>query len=220
MNKFISLIFIFLSSFLFSQGLPQKVDDDNQIIKHNGYIVSYNETFEQANWVYYVLKPSDLVGPAVKRPNDFRIDNLVKTGSAELSDYKYSGYDRGHLKPAGDEPCDSIQMSETFLLSNVSPMDASFNRGAWKRLENYVRDLALQSDSIVVIVGGVLKVNSKTIGYNKVCVPTHFFKVLYIYKKGKLEVMCFLMSNNKLDENIISYLVEIDALEDFVGIKF
>jgi endonuclease G len=220
MKALTTILLILISTISFSQSLPQKIDEDNQIIQHNGYIVSYNETCEQANWVYYVLKPSDLVGTETKRRNDFRADDSVKTGSAELSDYKYSGYDRGHLKPAGDEPCDSAQMSETFFLSNIAPMDASFNRGAWKRLENHVRNLAIDSDSIIVITGGVLKEGLNTIGDNKVCVPSHFFKVLYIYKKGKLEVMCFLMSNSKLDENISTYLVEIDALEDFVKIDF
>jgi len=205
---------------LFSQSLPQKIDEDNQIIRHNGYIVSYNESCEQANWIYYVIKPSDLTGEQTTRRNDFREDDSVKTGSAKLSDYKNSGYDRGHLKPSGDEPCDSAQMSETFLMSNVSPMEASFNRGVWLRLENHVRSMAAESDSIVVITGGVLKEGLKTIGDNKVCVPSHFFKVIYIYKKEEIEILCFVIPNKKSDEPLYTYSVKIDVLEDFVGIDF
>jgi len=49
----------------------------------------------------------------VGRTNDFREDYKVKTGSASLSDYKGSGYDRGHLAPAGDMkiPLNLIQIS-------------------------------------------------------------------------------------------------------------
>lgn len=219
--KYLITLALLLTSFLSqSQSLPQKINEDNQIIRHNGYIVSYNETCEQANWVYYVLKPSDLSGIETKRRNDFRADDSIKTGSAELSDYKYSGYDRGHLKPAGDEPCDSAQMSETFLMSNIAPMEASFNRGIWLRLENQIRSIAIESDSVIVIAGGVLKEGLKTIGDNKVCVPSHFFKVLYVYKKGGLEILCFVIPNKKSDEPLYTYSIELKVLQDFVGIEF
>jgi len=54
----------------------------------------------------------------VGRTNDFREDYKVKTGSASLSDYKGSGYDRGHLAPAGDMKWSSSVMSESFYMSN------------------------------------------------------------------------------------------------------
>lgn len=220
MKALLIYVLLLISTSLFSQVLPQKIYEDNQIIINNGYIVSYNETCEQANWVYYTIKPSDLIGNEITRRNDFREDYSVKTGSAKLSDYKNSGYDRGHLKASGDEPCDSIQMSETFLLSNIAPMDASFNRGIWLKLENEVRKIAIESDSVIVITGGVLKEGLKTIGSNNVCVPTHFFKVLYIYKKKELEVLCFVIPNKKSDEPLYTYLVKVIVLEDFVGIDF
>ena len=220
MKYLITLSFLLISVLSLSQNLPQKIDEDNQIRKYNGYVISYNETCEQANWVYYILKPSDLSGDKTERRNDFRADDSIKTGTAGLDDYRGSGYDRGHLKPAGDEPCDSAQMSETFYMSNVSPMEASFNRGIWKKLENQVRTIALESDSVIVITGGVLKEGLSTIGDNKICVPRHYFKVLYIYKKDKLEVLCFVIPNKKSNEPLYTYLVEIKVLQDFVGLEF
>jgi len=220
MKNLITIVLILISTLSFSQSLPQKIDEDNQIRRYNGYIISYNETCEQANWVYYLLKPSDLSGDKTKRLNKFRVDDSIKTGTAELKDYKGSGYDRGHLKPAGDEPCDSTQMSETFYMSNMSPQEPSFNRGIWKKLENEVRNLALKSDSIIVITGGVLKKGLKTIGENNVCVPNHYFKVLYVYKADKLNIICFVIPNKKSNEELYTYRVNLNILQDFINIEF
>ena len=217
----INLILLWLLSInVYSQGLPNKIDDDNQIIKYDGYIISYNETYEQPNWVYYVLKPTDLTGNKTKRRNDFREDDRITSGTAELSDYKGNGYDRGHLKPSGDEPCDSTQMSETFYMSNMSPQEPSFNRGVWKKLENYVRVVAMESDSVVVITGGVLKEGLKTIGDNEVAVPDYFFKVLYIYGDGKVEVLSYLLKNEKSKESLDEFKIELVVLKEFIGLEF
>jgi endonuclease G len=70
------------------------------------------------------------------RTNDFREDYKVTTGSASLSDFKGSGYDRGHLAPAGDMKWSSTAMSESFYMSNMSPQKPGFNRGIWKKLES------------------------------------------------------------------------------------
>ena len=116
-------------------------DFDNQKQFRDGYVLSYNETHEQPNWVFYTLKSSDLVcNDKAKRKNNFKEDRDIATGSAQLSDYAKSGYDRGHLKASADESCDQYQMDETFLMSNMSPQVPGFNRGIWKRLEAHVRD--------------------------------------------------------------------------------
>ena len=47
-----------------------------QIVHHNGYSLSYNETYEQAEWVAYELKKEHLSKNDFKRPY-FEIDNGV-----------------------------------------------------------------------------------------------------------------------------------------------
>ena len=56
-----------------------------------------------------------------KRKDNFRLDPVIKTGSAILTDYKGSGYDRGHLPPAGDMAWSKEAMSESSFLTNMSP---------------------------------------------------------------------------------------------------
>ena len=55
-----------------------------QIVHHEGYSLSYNEVFEQAEWVAYELKKGQLSNSNFERPY-FEIDKAVKTGSGNVS---------------------------------------------------------------------------------------------------------------------------------------
>ena len=105
-------------------------------------------------------------------------------------------------------------------MSNMSPQNPSFNRGGWKKLENYVRSVVLENDSVYVYTGGVLKPGLKTIGDNKVSVPNFYFKVIYVFKNGKMEKLCFVMPNKKITEPLYTYKISLVDLEKFVGIDF
>ena len=107
-----------------------KPKENEQIINHFAYTLSYNELFEQANWVAYELTDIETISH-FERTNKFIVDDLVKTGSASNDDYKKSGYDRGHLAPAGDMGWSEQAMKESFYYSNMSPQNPSFNRGIW-----------------------------------------------------------------------------------------
>ena len=122
------------------------------MVDHEGYSLLYDEDHEQASWVAYELEASDIQG-AVGRTDDFREDPTVATHSAELADYKYSGFDRGHLIPAGDATRSASAMSATFYLSNMSPQDPGFNRGGWRVLESYVRRWARDNEAVYVVTG-------------------------------------------------------------------
>ena len=80
-----------------------------------------------------------MINGSTKRTNNFKKDLMVKTGSASPSDYYKSGFDRGHLAPAADMKLNKIMMSESFLMTNISPQNGSFNKGGWKKLEELVR---------------------------------------------------------------------------------
>jgi endonuclease G len=223
MKLIITFIASLLVLFSFSQDnlLPIKKNWDDQILEYNGFTLSYNETHEQANWVFYKLTDSDLVcEDKARRRNRFNEDTLFPTNSSELEDYKYSGYDRGHLKPAADESCDQEQMDETFYMTNIAPQNPSFNRGVWKRLEEHVRNLALENDSLYVYTAGVLEDSLPHIGLNEVSVPDYFWKVIFIYKNGEREILSYLLPNKKCDEGIENFLVDIIYLEELISIDF
>ena len=110
--------------------------------------------------------------------DDFRSDPAVRTGSAALADYKRSGFNRGHLAPAASMAWSETIMSESFILSNVSPQLPGFNQGIWRKLEEAVRKESYQHEKLVSITGHLLKPNFPTIGPNRVSVPKAYFKVL------------------------------------------
>jgi endonuclease G, mitochondrial len=202
------------------EGYPMIEGSHNQILKYDGFHLSYNEQHEQAEWVVYILTRDMIENGNVKRKEHFEEDENVSAGSAELSDYRNSGYDRGHLAPAADMKWSEKAMDQSFLLSNISPQNHNFNAGIWKRLEEKIRDWAVFYDSLYVVTGPVLKNISKTIGENEVSVPESFYKAVLIIKKESPKAIAFLMSNRAGGKNIDQFVISIDSLESITGIDF
>jgi endonuclease G len=154
------------------------------------------------------------------RTNDFREDYKVTTGSASLSDFKGSGYDRGHLAPAGDMKWSSTAMSESFYMSNMSPQKPGFNRGIWKKLESSVRNWADDNGEIYVVTGPILNEQFSTIGYNGVSIPNYYYKVILDYKEPELKGIGFILLHEKSSSSLKSFAVSIDEVERRTGIDF
>lgn len=190
-----------------------------QIIHHQGYSLSYSEPHEQAEWVAYELKKAHLSNTNFKRPY-FEIDEAVKTGAADWRNYKKSGFDRGHLCPAGDRRYSQLAHDETFLTSNISPQKHDFNSGIWNTLEQKVRYWASKYNGVYVVTGGVLKGNMKTIGVERVAVPNQFFKILIDNNNGKTKMIAFLMSHQNSDKPLYDFVVSVDEVEALTGIDF
>lgn len=190
-----------------------------QIIHHEGYSLSYSEPHEQAEWVAYELKTSDLSNLTFKRPY-FEIDKAVKTGAAHWRNYKNSGYDRGHLCPAGDRNYSQAAHDETFLTSNISPQEHDFNSGIWNTLEQKTRYWARKYNGVFVVTGGVLKGNMKTIGEEHVAVPNKFYKIILDPNNGKVKMIAFLMPHKNSKEALYKFVVSVDSIEILTGIDF
>ena len=191
----------------------------NDIIFHNYYTLSYSEEHEQAEWVFYKLTSSEL-NSRVKRKNNFRQDPKVKTSSAQLNDYKGSGYDRGHLAPAADMKYNSNSMSESFYLTNISPQLPKFNQGVWRKIEKKFRDWSYKYGELLIVTGPVLNgENIGSIGSNKVTIPKWFYKVA-IDPNNYERNIAILIENTGSYESIKSFVVTVDYLEEFSGLDF
>lgn len=189
------------------------------VIRHQYFSLSYHETHEQAEWVAYELTADEARG-GHKRTNNFRPDDQINTGSATLADYKGSGFDRGHLAPAGDMAFSRQAMSQSFLMSNMSPQRPGFNRGIWRQLEEMVRVWAVENDQLYVVCGGVLENSLLAIGPNDVSVPRYYYKVLLDYQQPEIKAIAFLMPNKKGTKSLDQYVVTIDKVEQQTGIDF
>jgi len=193
---------------------------EDTLISYKGFDLAYNEEHEQASWVAYVLTRMEVNSGSISRTDNFRADRLIPQGSASLADYRGSGFDRGHLAPAGDMKWDHLAMSESFLMSNMSPQNPSFNRGIWKKLEEKVRAWALEKDSLYVITGPALNTVKSSIGDNSVGVPGYYFKVLVDLSPPDQNFVAFLLPNERSSEDLLDYMITVDSLENFTGVDF
>ena len=174
---------------------------------------------EQAKWVAYEFTKAETF-KKVNRTDNFKPDPKILTGSATSTDYKGSGFDRGHLAPAGDLSWSADAMSCSFFYSNMSPQTPSFNRGVWKKLEEQVRDWAKLYDTIYVVTGPILEDSLPTIGENKVSIPKYYYKVILEYKRNSTKAIGFILPNEKLSFPLNNFIVSVDSVEQITGIDF
>ncbi len=206
--------------------LSGKNGDDHEVHTYLGFTLCYRESYEVSEWVAYTITRDELK-KVTGRTDDFRPDTLISTGSAELSDYRRSGYDRGHLAPAADMEWNEKATSESFLMSNMTPQTAELNRGLWKDLESAIRDWAERFGEVTVITGPVLEKPAseyRTIGKNNVCVPEYFYKALLAEtssggKKTHI-ALGFIMPNEGCRGSIWDYAASIDEIEKRTGLDF
>ena len=189
-----------------------------QVIRHRYYTLSYREKYEQAEWVFYRLTASQVRNKHHYSRPFFVRDPLVKTKSAAYYSYKNSGYDKGHLCPAGDRSFNRDAFNETFYTSNISPQSHDFNSGIWNRLEQRIRRWALRYGELYVVTGGVLKPELKSIGKEKVAVPEYFYKI--VFNPGRSTALTFLIPNSPSDRSLRYYLTNVDSIEKVTGIDF
>jgi len=223
MPKFIKtqLIFTWLIAIGWGQsGLEIPLSPFNdEIVRHSAYTLGYCETHEQARWVAYELTSANVAGNA-KRKDDFRSDPSVSTGSAKLSDYRGSGYDRGHLAPAADMKLNTTYMSESFFMSNMSPQTPSFNRGIWKNLEETVRKMAVLSGRVYVVTGPIFSASKGQIGGSKVTIPSSYYKVILDFREPGLKAIGFILPNAASSRPISSFALSVDDVESRTGLDF
>lgn len=192
--------------------------EDNTIVEHMGYTLSYNHSRRIPNWVAYELLDSELYGD-FDRAEEFKPDPAIKGRQAYDSDYRGSGWDRGHMAPSGDMKWSSQVQKECFYLSNICPQNHNLNSGVWNDLEKQVRYEARYYKKLWVVCGPVVERNRYgTIGSNKVVVPDGFFKALLAQRRnGKYVSIGFYFPNESGTAPLASYAMSVDELEDLVG---
>ena len=214
-------------------GVPE-TSGNEKIIYHSAMCLVYSEPHEQAEWVAHIILP-DIVKGKESRSNNFRIDTLIETGSAEGSDYalkikqpdgkyKYDGfgYDRGHLAPSADFKWSKKALSESYFYSNMSPQVADFNRLKWADLEAMFREYVTNhtETQLYIVTGPILYDTLPKIerGVNKVTIPEFYYKVALDLTNHK--AIGFIMPNKKVEYPISSYALPINDIEKVTGINF
>jgi endonuclease G len=152
---------------------------NNYLIQRPQMATSYNATNGGPNWVAWHLEKSDL--GKVKR-GDFAPDPLLPDDwQIRPTDYRGSGYDRGHVCPSGHRTRTKTDNAATFVMSNMLPQAAALNQQVWKDLEEYERDLT-KSNELYVIAGG--NGSAGRIAGGRVNVPATCWKIIVVLPRG------------------------------------
>ncbi|KAK9821107.1 hypothetical protein WJX81_006169 [Elliptochloris bilobata] len=188
-------------------------------------------------WVLERISKERSGGDAQRKNVEFYEDaGLEPRFRSRLTDFRGSGYDRGHLAPAANYKGSQDAMTNTFVLSNISPqVGKGFNRDYWARFERFIKQLTHTCDDVYVLTGPLYLPQRTPQGYmmqhpmigvapRLVAVPTHFFKAVLAEKRGaggveRALVGAWVLPNAPIEQDtpLMAFTVPIDALEDAAG---
>lgn len=191
---------------------------DNEVVNYKAFTVYFNKRYHVPNCVVYELTAGETRG-RLDRGGKFNADPRV-AGCPDWWEYKNSGYERGHMAPAGDMKWDSKAMQESFYMTNVCPQRKVLNSGGWNDLEIKVREWARRDKSLIVATGPILSNDMETIGKKHIAVPKQFFKVILAPNAAKPRAIAFIYPNKSADGPLSSYVVSVDKVEKLTGLDF
>ena len=195
-----------------------------QILKRKNYTLSFNKETNLANWVAWRLDRQKLIEKVSRKGYGFKPDpDLNPTQAVVTQDYANSGYDRGHMCPAGDSRWSGEAMKESFYMTNICPQHPNLNGGDWHELEQACRRWA-EKDKLYIVCGPILykKALNPPIGKeHKIRVPDAFFKVILTgVERGKPKAIGFIYKNTSGNRPLDSYVNSIDQVERITGLDF
>jgi endonuclease G len=122
---------------MFYVSFSQKLRD-SVYIKSDIFEIMYSEVLEQPLWVKYKVQCPN--GSYPRKGMDFYVIDSIKT--SDNKDYEDNVYDKGHMAPAADFNCTKEMLLKTFTYLNCTLQNQYLNRGAWRLLEAYERELS------------------------------------------------------------------------------
>ena len=145
---------------------------DSVYIKTDIFTAVYSEVLQQPKWVTYTVQCP--TGAASRKGMDFYTVKGVITSDA--ADYVNNVWDKGHCAPAADFNCTSEMLYKTFSYVNCVLQHERLNRGVWRLLESYERQLAA-SNTVTVEIRMVYSQNSQVLPTGAT-VPDGFYKII------------------------------------------
>ena len=194
------------------------------ILKRKNYTLSFNKETNLPNWVAWRLDKEKLVERVSRKGYGFKPDPDINPSQAVVTqDYAHSGYDRGHMCPAGDSRWSGEAMKESFYMTNICPQHPNLNGGDWHELEQACRRWA-EKEKLYIVCGPILyrKALNLPIGKeHQIRVPDAFFKVILTgVEKGKPRAIGFIYKNSAGNRPLDSYVNSIDQVERITGLDF
>lgn len=143
------------------------------------FAIYYSPLDKKPIYTVEKINGAQLLAPHPRRTNQFYEEaRLPLSERALLSDYRGSGYDRGHNIPAGDMTTDK-GMAQSFSLANMMPQARQNNQGIWaKNVEEPTRLYAKRvTGDLYIYTGSTGSLGA--IGRGGVTIPSHIYKLIY-----------------------------------------
>ena len=212
------------NTFEVKQGLEIPIGKANipsLILYREGYTTSYNAETRTPNWVAWHLTAAHTNGPIKRKGITFQADEEIPAPRVDTYDYMRSGYDRGHMCPAGDNHWSQKAMEESFLMTNICPQEPALNSGLWNTVEKLCRTWAEQYGDVYIVCGPIyFNRKHKTIGKNKVQVPEAFFKVVLRLKDEPKAIGFICRNASAKGHKKTDYVNTVDEVERITGMDF
>ena len=193
------------------------------LLEQYGYTVSYNPDLCIPNWVAWELNAEKLVERESRNSKFTPNPKLPEDMALTTKEYTGSGWDRGHMCPAGDNKYHWRAMNESFYMTNICPQNHNLNRGDWKELEEACRRWAEVEP--VYIVCGPINYRTPKYGYIgktfRIRIPDAFFKVVLTgMQSGKPRAIGFIYKNEAGNNKRDHYVNSVDEVERITSMDF
>ena len=191
-----------------------KLSNNTQALCMDGFAVMYSGVSRTPLWSAEYLDRKRLQqAKEIDREDSFHEESrLPKSMRAKLSDYSSSGYDRGHLAPNGNM-ANRSQQYDSFSLANIAPQSPRNNRYIWRNIESATRYLTQQYGEVYTVTGVAFTDKKTKQLADRVLVPSHFFKAVYIPATNQAGV--YYAPN---DESERIEVISVDELTAKIGI--
>jgi endonuclease G len=191
MKKLLLLLFLF--------PLVAFAQRDSVYIKTDIFTAVYSEILQQPKWITYTVQCP--TGTAPRTGMDFYTQ--VGLITSDNADYAANVYDKGHCAPAADFNCTKEMLYKTFTYVNCVLQHERLNRGVWRLLESYERELA-KTNTVNVEIRMVYSKTSLKLPTGAT-VPDGFYKII---KFGNQVEKYYFPNTSPTQSNFRNYIVK------------
>lgn len=180
----------------------------------------YNDNLKSSIIVSYVLDSHNVHSINLKKRGKWHYNKSIpKKYRSSNSDYRKTGYDKGHLAMDSGFDFNKKILNYTYDLNiNSVPMAAKVNRKTWLKAEKYSKNIAKKLGYINVFDIIIFNKKPKRIGKNQIAVPKGFYKVLF--NDDKKFQKCFYYENiknpNLKNDKLKKHIVKCKKVYNFI----
>ena len=213
---------------------PATPAPDEEMLIHWDFVIGYDDHLRVPLWTGERVIGRKLGNTT--RSDCFRPDPRLPAAAASTpADYDEPLFDQGHVTPSADVTTSKISVWNSFVMSNMTPQYAPFNRGIWRKLEDYARRWAIASGTAYILTGSIFDRNGDGLrdadseaplmqpreGAARVAIPSAFYKVIAVEQPDhSLRTLAFILPNTPLavkSSDTLAYLaskvVHLEAIE-------